>query len=165
MKKLILVLAFAFLQLSFAVAQTVVRTQHRAAVVQDVVTTGTMTIRKPSYICISTNQEREQLIMDGSKFTMTMGGKKHVTDSRKNAQFATFHEVLKAVIANKPIPESSEMSVSTKNGQKTIVITPVSKKKRQMFSSFELVIDEKTSAIKQLRMNERGGNYVNYVFK
>lgn len=162
MKRLLLLLCCT-LVLS-ASAQKVTRTQHRAALTRDAKTTGTMTIRKPDYICISTDGGREQLIMDGTKFTMTMGGKQHVTDSRKNPQFATFHKVLKAVINNQPIPTGDELDIITKNGQKTITITP-SKKKRQLFSSFVLTIDANTSVIHQLRMNERAGNYVNYEFK
>ena len=78
--KRILLMLLCILALN-ATAQTVTRTQHRAAVTQDAVTTGTMNIRKPDYICISTNSGREQLIMDGTKFTMTVGSKRHVTDS------------------------------------------------------------------------------------
>ena len=165
MKRIIVFLAFVICQMSLCLAQSVTRTQHRTAIAEDAVTTGTMTVRKPDYISISTNQDKEQLIMDGTKFTMTVGGKKHKTDSRKNAQFATFHEVLKAVINNQPIPESSEVAVTTKNKQKTITITPAGKKRRQLFTSFQLTIDERTSAIRQLRMNERGGNYVSYDIK
>ena len=51
-----------------------------------------------------------------------------------------------------------------KNGKKIITISPA-KKRRQMFTSFVLTIDSATSAIKQLRMNERSGNYVNYDIK
>ena len=57
------------------------------------------------------------------------------------------------------------MTVETKNGQRTITITPSTKKKRQMFTSFVLVVDEKTSAFRHLRMNERADNYINYDFK
>lgn len=165
MKRLIIALSFIICQLASTLAQSVTRTQHRAAIAQDVVTTGTMTIRKPDYICISTNQGKEQLIMEGTKFTMTLGGKKHVTDSHKNEQFATFHQVLKAVINNQPIPKSNDVTITSKNRQKTISITPIKKKKRQMFTSFELVIDDNTSAIRQIRMNERGDNYTTYEVK
>ncbi len=165
MKKLILILSFIICHLSLSVAQNVTRTQHRTAISQDAVSTGSMTVRKPDYICISTDNGKEQLIMEGTKFTMTMGSKKHTTDSRKNAQFATFHEVLKAVINNQPIHEGEEVSVTTKNGQKLITITPQGKKKRQLFTSFELTIDSKTSAMRRLRMNERKGNYTEYTFK
>ena len=83
--KRILLMLLCILALN-ATAQTVTRTQHRAAVTQDAVTTGTMTIRKPDYICISTNSGREQLIMDGTKFTMTVGSKRHVRPVRGFSQ-------------------------------------------------------------------------------
>jgi hypothetical protein len=142
----------------------VTRTRHQAALTTDAVTTGTLTIRKPDYICISTDGGRDQLLMEGTKFTMTMGGKKHVTDSRRNAQFATFQKVLNAVINGQPVTKGEDMTIVTKNGLQTITITPAAKK-RQMFTSFVLVVDAKTSDFRQLRMNERGGNYVNYDFK
>ena len=166
MKRLILILTVftCYLSLSPAEAQTVTRTRHQAALTTDAVTTGTLTIRKPNYICITTDGGREQLLMDGTQFTMTMGGKKHVTDSRQNAQFATFQKVLNAVINGQPVPQSEDMTIVTKNGLQTITITPTAKK-RQMFTSFVLVVDAKTSAFRQLRMNERAGNYVNYDFK
>ena len=140
------------------------RTRHQAALTTDAVTTGTHTIRKPDYICISTDGGRDQLLMEGTKFTMAMGGKKHVTDSRRNAQFATFQKVLNAVINGQPVTKGEDMTIVTKNGLQTITITPAAKK-RQMFTSFVLVVDAKTSDFRQLRMNERGGNYVNYDFK
>ena len=166
MKRLILILTVftCYLSLSPAEAQTVTRTRHQAALTTDAVTTGTLTIRKPNYICITTDGGREQLLMDGTQFTMTMGGKKHVTDSRQNAQFATFQKVLNAVINGQSVPQSEDMTIVTKNGLQTITIPPTTKK-RQMFTSFVLVVDAKTSAFRQLRMNERAGNYVNYDFK
>lgn len=164
MKKLSLIILLAICQFLFCAAQTVTRTRHQAALTTDQVTTGSVTIRKPEYICISTDGDKEQLIMDGTKFTMSMGGKKHVTDSKKNKQFATFHEVLKAVINGQDIPATDDVTTTVQNGQKTITITP-EKKKRQMFTSFVLVVDAKTSAIRQLRMNERAGNYINYDIK
>ena len=166
MKRLILALTLICFPLSFVgvAAQTVTRTRHQAALTTDAVTTGTLTIRKPDYICISTDGGRDQLLMEGTKFTMTMGGKKHVTDSRRNAQFATFQKVLNAVINGQPVTKGEDMTIVTKNGQQTITITPAAKK-RQMFTSFVLVVDAKTSDFRQLRMNERGGNYVNYDFK
>ena len=146
-------------------AQTVTKTSHKKAVKTDVVTTGTMTVRKPDYSCISTDNDKDQLIMDGTQFTMTMGGKKHTTDSRKNAQFATFQSVLTAVINGQPIPAGDDLAVTTQGGRKTITITPDGKKRRQLFTSFVLVIDAKTSAFKVLRMNGRNEDYTEYVFK
>ena len=146
-------------------AQQVTKVTHKKAVKTDVVTTGTMTIRKPDYICISTDNDADQLIMDGTKFTMTMGKRKHTTDSRKNPQFATFQSVLHAVINNQPIPASEELTVTTRGAQKTITINPAGKKKRQLFTSFVLVVDAKTSAFHTLRMNGRNDDYTEYTFK
>ena len=149
MKHLFLLLSclFAFC----AQAQTVTKVSHSKAVKTDVVTTGDVTIRKPDYICISTDGGKDQLLMDGTQFTMTQKGKKHVTDSRKNPLFSDFHAVLKAVINHQPIPQ-------------TITITP-SGKKRQMFTSFVLVVDSKSSTMKRLRMNGRSESYTEYTFK
>ncbi len=163
MKKLLL-LFFCLLALGIN-AQTVTKTQHKKAVKTDVVSTGTLTIRKPDYICISTDNDKDQLIMDGTKFTMTMRGKQHVTDSRKNAQFATFQKVLHAVINGQPIPQDDELTTTTKGGLKIITITPTGKKRRQMFTSFVLTIDSKTFAFKVLRMNGRKEDYTEYTFK
>ena len=164
MKHRLLLLPLCLLTLLPLSAQSVTRTRHQAAVTADAVTTGTLTVRKPDYICISTDGGREQLVMDGTQFTMTTAGKKHVTNSRKNPQFATFQKVLTAVINGQQIPKCEDMTVASGNGLQTITITPAAKK-RQLFTSFVLVIDAKTSAFRQLRMNERAGNYICYDFR
>jgi hypothetical protein len=146
-------------------AQTVTKTSHKKAVKTDVVTTGTLTIRKPDYICISTDGDKDQLIMDGTRFTMTMGGKQHVTNTQKNPMFATFHSVLKAVINQQSISQVEDMTVVTKGHTTTVTIVPTDKKKRQMFTSFVLTVDAKTKALRTLRMNGRGEDYTEYTFK
>ena len=164
MKRLGLLFYILCFVICSAGAQSVTKTVHKKAVKTDVVSTGTVTIRKPDYICIATDGDSDLLMMDGTQFTMTMGKKKHVTDSRKNAQFATFQKVLTAVINGDPIPTGDDLTVSTNAGRKTITITPAGKK-RQLFTSFVLVIDTKTSAFCTLRMNGRGEDYTEYNFK
>jgi len=162
MKKQLLIL-FCMLA-SLASAQQVTKTVHKKAVKTDMVTTGTLTIRKPDYVCIATDGDKDLLIMDGTKFTMTMGGKQHVTDSRKNPQFATFHSVLKAVINHQPIPTGEELTTTRSGGLTTITIIPAGKK-RQLFTSFVLTVDAKTLAFRTLRMNGRNEDYTEYTFK
>ena len=146
-------------------AQTVTKTSHKKAVKTDVVTTGTLTIRKPDYISISTDGGKDQLIMDGTRFTMTMGGRQHVTDSKKNPLFATFHTVLKAVINQQAIPQGDDITATTKGNATTVTIVPTEKKKRQLFTSFVLTVDTKAKTLRTLRMNGRGEDYTDYVFK
>jgi hypothetical protein len=162
MKHLLLLLCCLFALC--AQAQTVTKVSHSKTVKTDVVTTGDVTIRKPDYICISTDGGKDQLLMDGTQFTMTQKGKKHVTDSRKNPLFSDFNAVLKAVINHQPIPASDDVKVITKGNEQTITITP-SGKKRQMFTSFVLVVDSKSSTMKRLRMNGRSESYTEYTFK
>lgn len=164
MKKIVFLLFCLLACLADTNAQTVTKTTHKKAIKTDVVTTGTLTIRKPSYVCISTDNDRDQLIMDGTVFTMTMGKKKQVTDSRRNPMFATFKSVLEAVINGRPIPSGEDLTVSAKDNEKTITIIPTGKKK-QLFASFVLVIDTRTSAFKTLRMNDRNGGYMEYTFR
>ncbi len=161
MIRLLLFLFCILMQCTSVSAQTVTKTTHKKAVKTDVVTTGTLTIRKPEYICISTDGDKDQLIMDGTKFTMTMGGRQHVTDSKKNPQFATFHTVLKAVINQQAIPQSDDMTVVTKGNTTTVTIVPTGKK-RQLFTSFVLTVNAKTKALRTLRMNGRGEDYTEY---
>lgn len=163
MRKIVLML-FCMMALCAHAQQAVTKTSHRKAVKEDLVTTGTMTMRKPDYICISTDGDKDQLIMEGTKFTMTLGGKQHTTDSKKNQQFATFHQVLKALINGQPIPAGDDLTVSTKGGQTVITITPAGKKRR-LFTSFVLTVDSKTKAFKTLRMNGRKDDYTEYTFK
>lgn len=145
-------------------AQTVTKVSHTKAVKTDVVTTGDVTIRKPDYICISTDGGQDQLIMDGTKFTMITKGKKHITDSKKNDMFATFQKVLHAVINGQPMPTGDDLIIQKSDGIQTVTITPAAQK-RQLFTSFQLVVDSKTSAVKRLRMNGRKESYTEYIFK
>ncbi len=166
MKRWILFFSFVICQClgGVAQAQSVTRISHKKAVMNDEVTTGEMTVRKPDYICISTNGGKDVLQMEDTQFTMIVNGKKHVTNSQKNRMFATFQKVLLAVINSRPLPQGEDLTVSTQDGLHTVSITPKSKK-RQMFTSLELVIDAKTSQMKKLRMNGRGGSYVEYRVK
>ena len=159
-----LLLLFFSLFAFYVHAQTVTKVSHSKAVKTDVVTTGEMTIRKPNYICISTDGGKDQLIMDGTKFTMTTKGKKHVTDSKTNTLFATFQKVLHAVINGQPIPSGNDLTIQKSGNLQTITITP-SAQKRQMFTSFVLIVDGKTLSMKRLRMNGRSESYTEYTFK
>lgn len=160
----ILTILFCMLACCANAQKSVTKVTHSDAVKTDVVTTGDMTIRTPDYILISTDGGSDQLLMDGTTFTMTQKGKKHVTDSRKNALFADFHAVLKAVINRQPIPTSNDIKVVTTGKEQTVTITP-SGKKRQLFTSFVLVVDSKSSVMKRLRMNGRRDSYTEYIFK
>lgn len=151
------------------VTASVVKTVHKNAVAQDKVTNGQLTMKKPSEVSIVMEGAKDQLIMQGSTFTMVMKGKKHVTSSEHNPQFASFKTVFESILSGGMIDVSGlqDLSIVQKGSQVILTITPVAEgkkgAKRMLFSSFVLVIDTKTSALKSLRMNERAG-YTEYVF-
>lgn len=189
MKRLLLILSLVVMHITCCVAQSdfqkaianyknvkkataeVTKTRHKKALKKDQVTTGGAFLLRPDMISISTNEGQDKLVMQGTRFTMTVGGKEQVTDSRKNPQFATFHTVLTSIIngGTTDITQLKDVSVSKTSDSYSVTITPTTdndkKKKRMMFSSFVLVLDKKTGAFKLLRMVERDGSFTDYEFK
>ena len=187
MKQALLTLAFIVCHLSASVAQTdfqkavakfknastvtaaVTKTAHKDALAKDAVSKGALTMKKPSEVAIVIDGGKDQLLMQGSTFTMIVKGKKHTTSSERNQQFASFQTVFESILSGgvKDITKLSDLTVDKKGQQLVLTITPQadSKKaaKRMLFSSFVLTIDTKTSELKSLRMNERGG-YTEYTF-
>ena len=107
--------------------------------------------------------------MHGSEFTMFVKGKSHKTSSDKNPQFATFQAVFEYILkgGDGDLSKYSDLAITRQGNNIVLTITPQADTKkaqrRMIFSSFVLTIDSRTSEIKSLRMNERGG-YTEYTF-
>lgn len=148
---------------------SVVKTTHRNAVAKDAVDKGVLTMKKPSEVSIVINGGKDQLLMQGSTFTMVVKGKKHVTSSERNSQFTSFQTVFESILSGgtKDVSALTDLTMSQKGNLLTLTIIPKAddKKasKRMLFSSFVMTIDTQTSELKSLRMNERAG-YTEYVF-
>lgn len=148
---------------------TATKTKHKTSVAKDQVTQGTFYVKKPNKVLITFNNGKDALLMNGTAFTMTINGRKFKTNSTKNAQFKTFQNVLESIYTGGSVDLSKNSDVEiTKNGSNIVLtITPVVDKKgakRQLFTSFVLTIDSKTSELRTLRMNEKKGNYTEYKF-
>ncbi len=146
-----------------------VKTRHRASVAKDAVTKGQFFVKSPDKVLITFENGKDALLMNGTSFTMTIRGKKHTTDSRKNAQFKTFHAVLAGIFSGKGIDPAkyNDVKIEKKGSEIVLTITPVLDKKaarRQMFTSFVLTMDAATSELRTLRMNERKDGYTEYRF-
>ena len=145
------------------------KTTHKNAVAKDQVTKGTLEMKAPSEVSITMEGGKDQLLMQGDVFTMTVKGKKHTTSSQKNSQFVTFQAVFESIMAggSKDLSKFADLQTTKQGNTLTLTITPQaeSKKaaKRMLFSSFVMTIDTKTSELKALRMNERAG-YTEYSF-
>ena len=152
-----------------AVTAAATKTSHKDAIAKDVVTKGTLTMKKPADVSISIDGGKDQLIMHGSEFTMVVKGKSHKTSSQTNPQFATFQAVFEYILlgGEGDLSKLSDLAVTKQGNNIILTITPKADSKkaqrRMLFSSFVLTIDKNTSELKALRMNERGG-YTEYTF-
>lgn len=151
------------------VTAAVTKTTHKQAVAKDATDKGTLTMKRPATVSIVMDGGKDQLLMEGSTFTMVVKGKKHVTSSQKNVQFASFQTVFESILSGgqKDISKLGDLTVSKQGSNLVLTITPQADSKkaarRMLFSSFVMTIDTKTSELKSLRMNERAG-YTEYTF-
>lgn len=151
------------------VTAAVTKTTHKQAVAKDVTSKGTLTMKRPATVSIVIDGGNDQLLMEGSNFTMVVKGKKHTTSSQQNVQFTSFQTVFESILSGgqKDISKLSDLTVNKQGGNLVLTITPKADNKkaarRMLFSSFVLTIDPKTSELKSLRMNERAG-YTEYTF-
>lgn len=151
------------------VTASVTKITHKKAVAKDVISKGTLTMKRPATVSIVIDGGKDQLLMEGSNFTMVVKGKKHKTSSLKNVQFTSFQTVFESILSGgqKDISKLGDLTVSKQGGNLVLTITPQAADKksarRMLFSSFVLTIDIKTSELKSLRMNERAG-YTDYTF-
>ncbi len=151
------------------VTAAVTKTTHKQAVAKDVTSKGTLTMKRPATVSIVIDGGKDQLLMEGSNFTMVVKGKKHTTSSQQNVQFTSFQTVFESILSGgqKDISKLSDLTVNKQGGNLVLTITPKADNKkaarRMLFSSFVLTIDPKTSELKSLRMNERAG-YTEYTF-
>ena len=143
-----------------------------------------MYIAAPDKICITFNDCTDQLIMNAGVFTMTVNGRRHITNSSANAQFATFQAVLESVICGgtkTDFASLDDVKMEKSGSDVVITITPKqeapaadaaakgAKKKGgsrvgKMFSSFVITVNAGTPGLKSLRMNGKGNNYTEYTF-
>ena len=153
-----------------SITATATKTTHRQAVAKDAVSKGQLTMKRPSTVSIEMEGGKDQLLMQGSTFTMVVKGKKHTTSSKSNPQFATFQAVFESILSGgaKDISRLSDLTMRQNGDQLVLTITPqaTDKKslKRMMFTSFVLTINTRTSQLQSLRMNEKAGNYTEYTF-
>ena len=146
------------------------RITHKAALANDVTAQGTLTMKQPATVEIAIDGGKDALLMEGSTFTMTVKGKKHITTSQQNPQFATFQKVFESILAggSQDIATLKEVTIKKDGKQLVLTITPEAADKKQqrrmMFTSFVLTIDAATAKLLSLRMNEKAGNNTEYTF-
>lgn len=150
----------------------VTQTKHNTMVAKDIVSKGNFYFKKPNKMCMTFNDGKDMMLMNGETFTMVKDGVKNTAQGGSNEQLQALTTILKNFTAGQEsdidLSEIADVDMEKKGNLMIMTVTPIvndpKAKRRQMFTSFVVTIDQKASELKSLRMNEKGSNYTQYDF-
>ena len=147
---------------------TVTRTRHNVLLAQDEVTRGHFFLKKPGKMCLSFDDNKDMLLMESGTFTLVEQGRRTVAKGRNGQVLGALGSVLRGLFADGSyVPDGAATVTVEQSGNRCILtVTPLLKnakeKRRLMFTSFVLTLDNASGRLLSLRMNERGENYTQY---
>ena len=147
---------------------TVTRTRHNVLLAQDEVTRGHFFLKKPGKMCLSFDDNKDMLLMESGTFTLVEQGRRTVAKGRNGQVLGALGSVLRGLFAdgNYVPDEAATVTVEQSGNRCILTVTPLLKnakeKRRLMFTSFVLTLDNASGRLLSLRMNERGENYTQY---
>ena len=147
---------------------TVTRTRHNVLLAQDEVTRGHFFLKKPGKMCLSFDDNKDMLLMESGTFTLVEQGRRTVAKGRNGQVLGVLGSVLRGLFADGSyVPDEAATVTVEQSGNRCILtVTPLLKnakeKRRLMFTSFVLTLDNASGRLLSLRMNERGENYTQY---
>ena len=147
---------------------TVTRTRHNVVLAQDEVTQGHFYLKKPGKMCLSFDNNKDMLLMEAGTFTLVDKGRKSVAKGRNGQVLGALGAVLRGLFADGTYTpdEAATVTVEQSGNRCILTVTPLLKnakeKRRLMFTSFVLTVDNASGRLLSLRMNERGENYTQY---
>jgi len=159
---------FLFAQETQTLTATVTRTKHNTAVTEDLVTKGKFYFSNPDKICMTFDEEKEKLLMDGNNFILINDGKSSVAKGKEANHLELLQSVLQSILTGGDgiidIHKAENMEITRQDN--IIRIAPSTDnakvKRRMMFTSFTLTLDPGTFQLKSLCMYEKGENYTRY---
>lgn len=192
MKKLLSILAILILAISTGFAQdedmmqkamarfkdmksltaNVTMTKHNTMVAKDVVSKGNFYFKKPNKMSLTFNGGADMMLMNGDEFTIVKDGNRSTAKGGGNEQLQALTTILKNFSAGQEsdvdISDIADVDMEKKGNLMVLTITPIindpKAKRRMMFQSFVVTIDQKAGELKSLRLNEKGSNYTHYDF-
>lgn len=147
-------------------------TKHNTMLTKDMVSAGKFYFKKPSKMCLSVTDGSEMMLMNGDSFTIVKNGQKQTMNGKGNSQLESFKTLMQNFTAGQEsevdLSDVADVDMETKGNIVTLTVTPIvsdpKQKRKMMFTSFVIVIDQKASELKSVTMNEKGGNYTKYDF-
>lgn len=144
---------------------------HNEMVTKDVVTTGTFYFKKPAKICITTNEGKDKLMTDGQTFTIVQNGKASSATGGSNAALAPLINAIKGITSGSQdvdLSELADVDVERNGNLLVMTIAPIVQKaadrKKMLYQSFVITIDQKAGELRSIRLNGKGKNYDQYDF-
>lgn len=192
MKKIVSILAIMVLAITAAFAQdaemmqkamerfkgmntltaNVTQTKHNTMVAKDITSKGNFYFKKPNKMCMTFNEGKDMMLMNGESFTIVKDGVRNTAQSGGNEQLQSLTAIIKNFSAGQEtdidLSDIADVDMEKKGNLVVMTVTPIvsdpKAKRRQMFTSFVVTIDQKAGELKSLRMNEKGSNYTQYDF-
>lgn len=151
---------------------SVTQTRHNTMVTKDIVSKGNFYFKKPDKMCMSFNNGKDMMLMNGDTFTIVKDGVRNTAKGGGNEQLQALTTILKNFSAGQEsdidLSEIADIDMEKKGNLMIMTVTPIvadaKAKRRMMFTSFVVTIDQKAGELKSLRMNEKGKNYTQYDF-
>lgn len=147
------------------------KTVHNEMVTKDVVTNGTFYFKKPAKMCVSTNGGKDKLVTDGENFTIVQDGNATTANAKGNAALSPLVTAIKSITSGNgdtDLSDFADVDMERNGDLLTMTITPIVKKaadkKKMLYQSFVITIDQKAGLLKSIRLNGKGKNYEQYDF-
>lgn len=150
----------------------VTQTKHNTMVAKDIASKGNFYFKKPNKMCMTFNEGKDMMLMNGESFTIVKDGVRNTAQSGGNEQLQSLTAIIKNFSAGQEtdidLSDIADVDMEKKGNLVVMTVTPIvsdpKAKRRQMFTSFVVTIDQKAGELKSLRMNEKGSNYTQYDF-
>jgi len=147
------------------------KTTHLEMLAQDMVSTGNFYFKKPAKMAIITNNGNDKLITDGTNFTMVVAGKAVTANGAGNSSMGPLVDVIKGITsgnADTDISDVADVDMERQGNLMIMTVTPIVKsaaeRKKMLYQSFVITIDQKAGQLKSIRLNGKGKNWEQYDF-
>lgn len=144
---------------------------HNEMVTKDVVTNGMFYFKKPAKMCISTNSGKDKLLTDGETFTIVQDGKANSASAKGNSALSPLVTAIKNITSGKEdtdLSDVADVDMERDGDLMIMTISPIVKstaeRKKMLYQSFVITIDQKVGLLKSVRLNGKGKNYEQYDF-
>ena len=144
---------------------------HNEMVTKDVETSGMFYFKKPAKMCISTNNGKDKLMTDGENFTIVQDGKANTASGKGNSALTPLVTAIKNITSGKgetDLSDVADVDMERDGNLMIMTISPIVKsaaeRKKMLYQSFVITIDQKAGLLKSVRLNGKGKNYEQYNF-